>query len=71
LTLLLQLTDAEGIDRMVEDAVRAEEEAEIEQTVESVAMSATATPETGAETWVLIMLTLFINTFYYFSRRKS
>ena len=69
----VQLLDAEGIDRMVEDAVRAEEEAKVpaEQTVESVAMSATATPETGAETWVLIMLTLFINTFYYFSRRKS
>ena len=69
----VQLLDAEGIDKIVEDAVKAEEEAEItvEHTVESVAMSATATPETGAETWVLIMLTLFINTFYYFSRRKS
>ncbi len=71
----VELLDAEGIDRMVEDAVRAEEEAKEaatqESTVESVAMSATATPETGAETWVLIMLTLFINTFYYFSRRKS
>lgn len=68
----VELLDAEGIDRMVEDAVRAEEKVEVvEQTIESVAMSATATPETGAETWVLIMLTLFINTFYYFSRRKS
>lgn len=36
----------------------------------STALSATTTPDTGAATWVLIILTLFINTFYYYSRRK-
>lgn len=29
------------------------------------------TPDTGAETWVLIFATLFINTFFYLSRRKK
>lgn len=68
----VDLLDA-NIDRVVEDAVEAEEMQETaeEQTLETVALSATATPETGAETGVLILLTLFINTFYYFSRRKS
>lgn len=57
------LLDAD-IDAVVEQAVEAE------QTLESVALSATVTPETWAETTLLIILTLFINTFYYFSRRK-
>jgi len=56
------------VEAVVEKAV---EEEKAERTLEAVAMSATVTPETGAETWVLIMLTLFINTFYYFSRRKA
>lgn len=38
--------------------------------IDSVALSAETTPDTGAETWVLIMLTLIINTFYYSARRK-
>jgi len=29
------------------------------------------TPDTGAATWVLILATLFINSFYYLSRRKK
>jgi len=38
---------------------------------EEVAMTVNATPDTGAATWVLILLTLIINTFYYFTRRKK
>lgn len=52
------------------DAV-VEEETSTVNNIEDVALSATATPETGAETGILILLTLFINTFYYFSRRKA
>ncbi len=72
------LLDAD-IDGVVEQAVEDEEalieeqtqqEEAQENTLESVALSATITPETGAETTLLIILTLFINTFYYFSRRK-
>jgi len=37
---------------------------------QNVAMLAESTPDTGAETWVLLLLTLFINTFFHFSRRK-
>jgi len=37
---------------------------------EEVAMTAETTPDTGAATWVLILSTLIINTFYYSARRK-
>jgi len=46
-----------------------EEDATIEVT--EAATMVTQTPDTGAETWVLIIATLFINTFYYLSRRKK
>lgn len=46
------------------------EDASAEQDTEEVALSVSETPDTGAETWVLIFATLFINTFFYFSRRK-
>ena len=42
-----------------------------ETDTESVALGAESTPDTGAETWVLIALTLIINTFYYSARRKK
>lgn len=35
------------------------------------AQMVTATPDTGAETWVLVVLTLIINTFFYFTRKKQ
>lgn len=35
------------------------------------AKNVSETPDTGAETWVLIIATLVINTFYYLSRRKK
>lgn len=62
------------VEAVVEEAVVEEEAAlaaEAGESIEVVALSATVTPDTGAETWVLILLTLFINTFYYFSRRKA
>lgn len=42
-----------------------------ETDTESVALGAESTPDTWAETWVLIALTLIINTFYYSARRKK
>lgn len=38
--------------------------------LENMALSQNQTPDTGAETWVLILGTLIINTFYYLARRK-
>jgi hypothetical protein len=38
---------------------------------QEVAAMVSETPETGAQTWVLILATLFINSFYYLSRRKK
>ncbi len=40
------------------------------KTTIAVASSAQSVPKTGAETWILIFASLFINGFYYFSRRK-
>ncbi len=39
--------------------------------LEKLALSTGETPDTGAETWVLILGTFIINTFYYYSRRKK
>lgn len=39
--------------------------------VDAMAMSATATPDTGAETWILILGTLLINGAVYLYRRKA
>lgn len=41
------------------------------KTTEETAMNADSTPNTWAETWIIIALALFINGFYYFSRRKK
>jgi len=38
--------------------------------LENVALGSGETPDTGAETWVLVLLTFIINTFYFLSRRK-
>lgn len=35
------------------------------------AQEVTHTPQTGAQTWFLVVATLFINSFYYLSRRKK
>lgn len=39
--------------------------------LEKLALSQKETPETGAETWIILLATFIINTFYYISRRKS
>jgi hypothetical protein len=43
-----------------------------EQTqLEKLALAQMETPDTGAETWVLIFATFILNTFYFLSRRKK
>jgi len=39
--------------------------------LENLALSTSETPDTGAETWVLVIATFIINTFYFLSRRKK
>lgn len=48
----------------------APQESSLMKATTDVALTADSTPDTGAETWILILLTLVINTFYHFSRRK-
>jgi len=50
----------------------AEDPANTEKTqLENLALSQKETPDTGAETWVILLATFIINTFYYLSRRKK
>lgn len=51
----------------VEETPQQSDEIDIEQAASIV----TQTPDTGAETWVLILATIVINSFYYLSRRKK
>ena len=53
------------------DEVSLEKDGSSELDVLNAANLATTTPDTGAQTWVLILLTLVINSFYYLSRRKQ
>lgn len=52
-----------------EDAMSLQKDSDLD--TEQVASMVEETPDTGAQTWVLILLTLIINTFYYLSRRKK
>jgi len=47
------------------------EEISLEKNINSVAQTVGETPDTGAETWILILLSLVINSFYHLSRRKK
>jgi hypothetical protein len=53
------------------DEVSLEKDSNAEMDLESAAALVTQTPDTGAQTWILIALTLVINSFYYLSRRKA
>jgi hypothetical protein len=39
--------------------------------VEKIAITAKETPDTGPETWILMFLTLIINSIYFLTRKKS
>ncbi len=52
------------------DETSLEKDSSVQDTNE-VAMSAELTPNTGAQTWILVLMTLVINSFYYFTRRKK
>jgi hypothetical protein len=45
--------------------------ASVQYNLEKVATTAQEMPDTGAESWLLILITLFINSFLYFARRKN
>lgn len=45
--------------------------ASVQYNLEKVATTAQEMPDTGAESWLLILVTLFINSFLYFARRKN
>ncbi len=54
----------------LESAPELMQEEEMQWDIEEVALLAEETPDTGTATWVIILGTLFINTFFYLSRRK-
>jgi len=58
------------IEEEVENLQAAGEEISLEKNINEVAQQVSETPDTGAETWVLILLSLVINTIYYLSRKK-
>ncbi len=53
------------------DEVSLEKDSEGELTTLEAANQVNETPDTWAETWVIIIATLVINSFYYLSRRKK
>ena len=53
------------------DEVSLEKDGDTDMDIEQAAELVTETPDTGAETWVLVFLTLVINSIYYLSRRKQ
>jgi len=60
-----------GLETSLESAwVEPSLEKTSEMNLNEAASIVTQTPDTGAETWVLIISTLVINSFYYLSRRK-
>lgn len=61
--------DISSVDEVVDMQAAGEEDSL--QDVSAVAAQMTETPDTGAETWVLIVATLIINSFFYLSRRKK
>lgn len=60
----------ENDESNIENLNAAGEEVSLEKGINEVAASVVETPDTGAETWVLVVLSLLINTIYYLSRRK-
>ncbi|NUJ98379.1 hypothetical protein HGA32_00375 [Candidatus Gracilibacteria bacterium] len=64
----LQLLSESGA--IVEEGLNSAKEEE-KGNLKEVAMNTPHTPDTGAETWVLILGTLIINTFFTYSRRKK
>lgn len=69
------ITDEENMNEIPDLEAAAEEvglvkDEEMLET-EQAATMVTQTPDTGAQTWVLLLATLFINSFYYLSRRKK
>ena len=57
-------------ERVISDLNAAGEEISLEKSINDVAASAVETPDTGAEAWVLMIISLLINTIYYLSRKK-
>lgn len=69
---LEDIKQIEKIQKLEQEWVLQEKEAEvITKNIEKVAMNVSETPATWAETLVLIIVSLFINTIYYFTRRKK
>lgn len=64
---------SETTNEMLNTTVEPELNAAPEEThfVKDIALSAQSTPETGAETWIILFLSLIINTFFYFTRTKQ
>lgn len=69
--VLWVIDDTENIQDLQAAPENTSLEKDSETSLVSIAMNNNETPATGATTWVLVMLTLFINTLFFFARKKS
>ena len=72
------LEDTDTLDalREITDLNEGSDIADIQDIQESISVREAASlvsqhPETGPTTWIVILMSIFINTFYYFTRRKK
>jgi len=59
----------ETVEVIKEDAVLIDDEGEEVLELENIALNAAQTPDTGAETWVLVALTLLVNAGLFIKKR--
>ena len=65
------LNEESEINNVINEKLASASENKEQTQLEKLALETKETPDTGAETWVLIFGTFIINTFYFLSRRKK
>jgi len=65
------LNEESEINNVINEKLASASENKEQTQLEKLALKTEETPDTGAETWVLIFGTFIINTFYFLSRRKK
>ncbi len=61
----------DSIEKVKEDAPIIDDNGEEVQEIEAVALNAAETPDTGAETWVLVALTLMVNAGLFIRKKMK
>jgi len=66
---LFNFQTLDSIEQVKEDSPIIDDDGELVQEIEEVALNAAETPDTGAETWVLVALTLLVNAGLFIRKR--